>query len=146
MKYDTSGRVTGDFTNSVSYVSAMFTVPAAWKPAPPAPAAAGIGALTAEEKKVLLKIARDTLEAYVRTGRAPEIAADKYALTPALKAEAGAFVTLNEKHQLRGCIGRIGYSEAPGRALPPLYQTVAADGGRGGRARPALRRRSGRRN
>ena len=61
----------------------------------------------------------------MRTGRAPEITADKYALTPALKAEAGAFVTLNENHQLRGCIGRIGYSEAPGRALPPLYQTVA---------------------
>ena len=87
LKYDTSGRITGDFSLSVSYVSAMFTVPADWKPAvaaaPPA-APAEEKPLTAEEKKTLLRIARDTLEAFVRTGRMPEIAAD------ALRADAGA--------------------------------------------------------
>ena len=109
LKYDTSGRVTGDFTLSVSYVSAMFTVPADWKPPAAAarPPPAEEKALTAEEQKTLLQIARDTLEAFVRTGRMPEIAADKYALTPALKAECGAFVTLNKKNEgLRGCIGQ----------------------------------------
>jgi AmmeMemoRadiSam system protein B/AmmeMemoRadiSam system protein A len=130
LKYDTSGHVTGDFTLSVSYVSAIFTVPADWKPAaaaalPAAPPEEKV--LTAEEKKTLLRIARDTLEAFVRTGRAPEITADRYALTPALKAECGAFVTLNLKnHDLRGCIGNIGYAEPPlRRGLMPLYQTVA---------------------
>ena len=78
----------------------MFTVPADWKPAAPPrrPPPGQEKPLTAEEKKTLLRIARDTLEAFVRTGRAPEIAADKYALTPALKAECGAFVTLNKKN------------------------------------------------
>jgi AmmeMemoRadiSam system protein A len=115
----------------------MFTVAADWKPAPAtagkpagksaAAAPAGEEALTAAEKKTLLQIARDTLEAFVRTGRAPEITADQYALTPALKAECGAFVTLNKKNEgLRGCIGHIGYAEPPLRnALRPLYETVA---------------------
>jgi hypothetical protein len=126
LKYDTSGRVTGNFALSVSYVSAIFTVPADWKPAAAA-APSEEKALTAEEKKTLLKIARDTLEAFVRTGRAPEITADRYALTPALKAECGAFVTLNKKNEgLRGCIGHIGYAEPPLRqSLMPLCKTVA---------------------
>jgi AmmeMemoRadiSam system protein A len=101
----------------------------AGKPAGKSAAAAPAGeeALTAAEKKTLLQIARDTLEAFVRTGRAPEITADQYALTPALKAECGAFVTLNKKNEgLRGCIGHIGYAEPPLRnALRPLYETVA---------------------
>jgi AmmeMemoRadiSam system protein B/AmmeMemoRadiSam system protein A len=129
LKYDTSGRITGDFALSVSYVSAIFTVPADWKPKPCAPSkdgTQGFSSLTAEEKKTLLKIARDTIEAFVRTGRAPEITAARYALTPALKAECGAFVTLNENHELRGCIGNIGYAEPPLRHdLAPLYETVA---------------------
>jgi hypothetical protein len=133
LKYDTSGRVTADFTLSVSYVSAMFTVPADWKPAavaapsaPPPAAPAEQKPLTAEEKKTLLRIARDTLEAFVRTGRPPEIAADPRSLTPALQAECGAFVTLTENGDLRGCIGNIGYAEPPLRHdLMPLYKTVA---------------------
>ena len=131
LKYDTSGRITGDWSLSVSYVSAIFTVPADWKPAqagkPAAAAPAEEKALTAAEQKTLLKIARDTLEAFVRTGRAPEISPEKYALTPALQAECGAFVTLNKKNEgLRGCIGNIGYAEPPlRRGLMPLYRTVA---------------------
>jgi hypothetical protein len=134
LKYDTSGRITGDFSLSVSYVSGMFTVPADWKPAaaaapPPAPPAAPAErkALTAEEKKTLLRIARDTLEAFVRTGRPPENAPDPRSLTPALQAECGAFVTLNMKSgELRGCIGNIGYAEPPLRhGLMPLYKTVS---------------------
>ena len=144
LKYDTSGRITGDWSLSVSYVSAMFTVPADWKPAavaaaPPA-APAEEKPLTAEEKKTLLRIARDTLEAFVRTGRMPEIAADTSALTPALKAECGAFVTLNRKNgDLRGCIGNIGYAEPPlRRGLMPLYTDRRAHDGRGLLAGPAL--------
>jgi AmmeMemoRadiSam system protein B/AmmeMemoRadiSam system protein A len=135
LKYDTSGHVTGDWSLSVSYVSAIFTVPADWKPAQAGKPAEG-SQLTAEEKKTLLQIARDTLEGFVRTGRAPEISPDKYALTPALQAESGAFVTLNESvpgaardkknESLRGCIGNIGYAEPPlRRGLMPLYRTVA---------------------
>ncbi len=139
LKYDTSGHITGDWSLSVSYVSAIFTVPADWKPAQPSEGSykpSEGSQLTPGEKKTLLQIARDTLEAYVRTGRASEISSDKYALTPALQAECGAFVTLNESMQgaagdkkneaLRGCIGNIGYAEPPlRRGLMPLYQTVA---------------------
>jgi AmmeMemoRadiSam system protein B/AmmeMemoRadiSam system protein A len=130
LKYDTSGHITGDWSLSVSYVSAMFTVAADWKPAAAAAPPASPPeekTLTAEEKKTLLRIARDTLEQFVRTGRAPEIAMDPSAVTPALTAECGAFVTLNKKNEgLRGCIGNIGYAEPPLRhGLMPLYKTVA---------------------
>ena len=126
----------------------MFTVPADWKPArsPPRrpPRRPRKRPLTAEEKKTLLRIARDTLEAFVRTGRTPEIAADASALTPALKAECGAFVTLNRKNgDLRGCIGNIGYAEPPlRRGLMPLYTDRRAHDGRGVLARTRASSRS----
>ena len=42
LKYDTAGRMMGDFTNSVSYVSMMFTVPADWKPTAAQPGEASL--------------------------------------------------------------------------------------------------------
>ncbi|MBU1077138.1 MAG: AmmeMemoRadiSam system protein B [Spirochaetes bacterium] len=69
--------------------------------------------LTEDEKKFLLKIARETLESHVKNKKIPDfkIKNDK------LKQDAGAFVTLNIDHNLRGCIGYI----VP---IKPLYQAV----------------------
>ena len=58
--------------------------------------------LSPEEQQTLLKIARATVEAYVREGKRPEF-------DPAeerLRDKAGCFVTLHDRQgRLRGCIG-----------------------------------------
>lgn len=59
--------------------------------------------LSPEEESLLLKIARDSLETYVRRHEHIDLA--MYPLTPALKEKHGAFVTLRRQDQLRGCIG-----------------------------------------
>ncbi len=69
--------------------------------------------LNKEQRKKLLEIARKSIETYLKTGK-------KLGLTetdPVLLKEMGAFVTLNEHSQLRGCIGNLVGSQ-------PLYLTV----------------------
>lgn len=61
-------------------------------------------ALTANEKKVLLDIARESIELSLQKKTLPEINVSE--LSSSLKAQCGAFVTLNKNDQLRGCIGR----------------------------------------
>lgn len=62
--------------------------------------------LTEGEKLTLLRIARDTLAARL-DGREPA-ALDTYPLSPALRDQRGAFVTLHDaRGGLRGCIGSI---------------------------------------
>ena len=69
--------------------------------------------LNREEKKKLLEIARKSIETYLKTGKKLELNEND----PLLLKEMGAFVTLNERKELRGCIGNlIGKS--------PLYLTI----------------------
>ncbi len=70
--------------------------------------------LSDDEKRTLLRLAREALERSVRRQPLPRI--DKTSLTPALRAEGASFITLTEDGQLRGCIG----------ALEP-YQPLADD-------------------
>ncbi len=60
--------------------------------------------ITEEEKKYLLKLARETIVQYVTKGTTPEVDATK--LSNTLNTPCGAFVTLNKNYVLRGCIGR----------------------------------------
>jgi len=60
--------------------------------------------LSEEDKNFLLKLARQTVEQYIRKGTTPEV--DTAKLSTALKTPCGAFVTLNKNHILRGCIGQ----------------------------------------
>ncbi len=53
------------------------------------------------EQKRLLEIAKETVETYIKTGKAPDIKND----LPALEKHLGAFVTIKKHGQLRGCIG-----------------------------------------
>jgi len=71
--------------------------------------------LREQDKEILLKIARNTLEEYVRTREIPAIDHDN--LTETLLRPAGAFVTLNKEGNLRGCIGRFNPGE-------PLYKVI----------------------
>ena len=70
--------------------------------------------LTDEEKKTLLRLARDALQQGVAGQTMPALQLDN--LTPTLRTEGASFVTLTIGGQLRGCVG----------ALEP-YQPLAED-------------------
>jgi AmmeMemoRadiSam system protein A len=75
-------------------------------------------ALTPEQRRTLLAIARRSIEA-VLDGRRPEL--DDAALDEALKRPSGAFVSLHTKAgDLRGCIGTI-------QPVAPLCQAIVAN-------------------
>ncbi len=69
--------------------------------------------LNKEERKKLLAIARNSIQAYLKTGRKPELTETD----PILLKKMGAFVTLHEHGILRGCIGNMVGQQ-------PLYLTV----------------------
>lgn len=71
--------------------------------------------LSSKDKKDLLKIARTTLEQYIRNNKIPEINTSGF--SELLKTPCGAFVTLNEDRVLRGCVGTF-------NAADPLYKVV----------------------
>lgn len=62
--------------------------------------------LTADERRLLLRLARAAVTAGARDEPPPEPTAFG-PLTPALQARRGAFVTLHSGGRLRGCIGYI---------------------------------------
>ena len=71
--------------------------------------------LKEEEKIELLKIARSTISEYLSSKSLPEISEKQ--LTASLLVPTGAFVTLKENGQLRGCIGSFNQDQ-------PLYKVV----------------------
>jgi len=98
LHYATSGKVMG-YTNSVSYLAVAFT--GSW------PHASSAVELAQEDKAQLLKLARGTLTYYLEHHRVPTPEQLGVEITPGMKQVMGAFVTLNEHEQLRGCIGEI---------------------------------------
>jgi len=70
--------------------------------------------LDEDQQKTLLKIARQTLESYLKNGETPKISIDD----EALNQKRGVFVTLKRDGQLRGCMGNF-FSQKP------LYREVA---------------------
>jgi len=106
--YDTSGRMLNDWENSVSYLGAVFT--GNWGTTQQVAAAThddAAGMLDAEDRAQLLKLARASLEYAVRHGTLPAIDQTGVTVRPGMKQVMGGFVTLNEHHELRGCIGEI---------------------------------------
>ncbi len=71
--------------------------------------------LSDSDKRLLLKLARQALEAAVCGQPAPAI--DEASLSPALTRRGCCFVTLTEQGDLRGCIGAL-------RPFEPLYADV----------------------
>jgi AmmeMemoRadiSam system protein B/AmmeMemoRadiSam system protein A len=121
LKYANSGDTSGDRSRVVGYGAVAFVAKQSSMPTLPLPAknketvlpTANDGMLSKPERKELLGIARKTVESYVRNGIIPAMEA------PAgnLQKQLGAFVTLKENGQLRGCIGRFEPSE-------PLFKIV----------------------
>ena len=118
LNYQTSGAITNDYENSVSYLSIAFT--GAWRKGAAMTEPATALPLTQEDKERLLTLARETLRFYLETGKTPTPEELGVEITPAMEQTMGAFVTLHEHGRLRGCIGEI----EPRR---PLYQAVMAN-------------------
>lgn len=108
--YANSGDVTGDKSGVVGYMSAVLYSNPGQENSKKAGKDSG---LTDEEKEILHKIARSTIESKCRGEKYPEIK-----ITSAtLKEKRGAFVTLHKRGSLRGCIGYI-------HAQKPLHATI----------------------
>ena len=113
-RYETSGEQSGNFVDSVSYLSIVFT--GKWSRGP-AVAPSSQMPLTDEDKKILLQLARQSFTNYVRQGKVQMPEELGITITEPLKQVRATFVTLKRDHMLRGCIGEIYPSQ-------PLYQSV----------------------
>jgi hypothetical protein len=108
LKYANSGDVTGDKSSVVGYVAAALVSD---------DGAARVGTdlgLKHDDQAELLKIARRSIEARVLGKATPAFKVS----SAALRETQGAFVTLTEGGELRGCIGQI-------VGVEPLYKSVS---------------------
>jgi len=105
--YETSGQMTHDTRNSVSYIGALVT--GSWsKAAKTAKTAAPVdGPIPEADCERLLALARDTIAQALKTGRTRVTLNEPKELTDGMKAIRGGFVTLHMRGELRGCIGEI---------------------------------------
>ena len=110
--YDTSGAATGDRTNSVSYAALLIC-----GELPGASAAGGKdeAVLSGDERKFLLKTARNNISSWLVSGGGVRV--DPAEVPAGARLKRGAFVTLKKGGALRGCIGYIA-------ATKPLIDTV----------------------
>jgi AmmeMemoRadiSam system protein B/AmmeMemoRadiSam system protein A len=103
LKYADSSQVTRDEESVVGYVAAALVSESTPKEFH----------LTQEEKEELLQLAQSTIESYVRENKIPNYQTENAKFIE----KKGAFVTLKNKGQLRGCIGFI-------EPALPLYQCI----------------------
>ena len=115
IKYTTSGELTGDFTNSVSYLSAAFS--GRWPEKAKMKKERQSTVLSESDKKELLKLARRSLVYYLEKGRVPQPPELDVAVSDAMRHPRAAFVTFKKNSHLRGCIGDIFPRQ-------PLYKSV----------------------
>jgi len=115
VQYATSGEISGDYTNSVSYLSVTFS--GTWGESSEVAPDANSAELTNQDKEQLLTLARKTMVYALEKRQVPE--ASDLGITPnvTMQSPRAAFVTLKKYGQLRGCIGDI----FPQR---PLYKSV----------------------
>lgn len=100
LQYANSGDATGDRSRVVGYSAIGFFE----------------NNSVGSEQQTLLKIARDSVESFVKNGKIPESSSAE-PQSALLRQKSGVFVTLTSSGQLRGCIGLMESNE-------PLYKTV----------------------
>ena len=115
VKYATSGELTGDFTNSVSYLAVAFA--GTWQKSLEVKPQRGDSQLTEQDKQRLLTLARKTLIYAFENRKVPEPSDLGVQISPVMARPRAAFVTLKKDSRLRGCIGDI-YPQRP------LYKSV----------------------
>ncbi|HVP80236.1 MAG TPA: AmmeMemoRadiSam system protein B [Thermodesulfobacteriota bacterium] len=114
LKYLNSGDVTGDRSRVVGYAAGVFYKTAGGREKMKEEKKVGVDlGLNEEEKKTLHHIARTVIENKVKGKPVPDFKIE----SAILKENRGAFVTLQKRGQLRGCIG---YIEGHG----PLHNTI----------------------
>ena len=110
IKYANSGDVPGGDKNSVvGYMSAIF-----YKTKSTSKQDDFDFKLTKNEQKYLMDIAKNSVRSAVESGQIYDCNSGDY---PSLEKDRGAFVTLNERGQLRGCIGYVSANQ-------PLFETI----------------------
>ncbi|MDH5661819.1 MAG: AmmeMemoRadiSam system protein B [Elusimicrobiota bacterium] len=115
LKYANSGDVTGDKSKVVGYGAFAVMRMDEEKMTPELKKGkGGEKMLDEKQQKILLGIARQTIEEYIRSRKIPEFNVDD----AILKEKRGVFVTLRKKGMLRGCIGYI-------MPLEELYKAVS---------------------
>lgn len=77
------------------------------------------------ERKQLLALARQSLEAAVTTGKPPKVDTEKF--PKKFLEKSGCFVTLTKRGQLRGCIGHIVPQEALWQAIADNAKAAALE-------------------
>jgi len=80
VRYQNSGDVSGDYSAVVGYAGII---------------------IRKRNMSPLTRLAKETVEKYIREGRPPELAE----LTPEMEEQAGVFVSIHKLGELRGCIG-----------------------------------------
>ncbi len=115
IKYATSGELTDDYSNSVSYLSIVFS--GVWQKHPELIIQENSQDLTEEDKNQLLALARKTIVYALRNRRVPQASELGITISDSMRYPRAAFVTLKKHSLLRGCIGDI----FPQR---PLYRSV----------------------
>ncbi|MBU2034999.1 MAG: AmmeMemoRadiSam system protein B [Candidatus Omnitrophica bacterium] len=123
LKYTNSAEVTGNKIKgiwTVGYSSWVIDAPAGQRIDPEQSRMVGqihnkedAEMFSLKQKKKLLELARSSVETYLKTGRRLEV----YETDPELLKPMGAFVTLSQKGELRGCIGNLIGSQ-------PIYLTI----------------------
>jgi len=111
IRYQNSGDVTGDHSRVVGYWAMAFLR----NQADMSNTSNMDFQITEEDKRSLLRIARTTLQRFVREKEVPPVEQDQ--VTEQVKVHTGAFVTLYKDEELRGCVGRFNPDM-------PLYQVV----------------------
>jgi AmmeMemoRadiSam system protein B/AmmeMemoRadiSam system protein A len=115
LKYANSGDTASDKTRVVGYGAVAIT-----QAKPEAVKKSAEVSLTSKEKDELLKIARQSVETRIRERKIYLVGSTGF---PRLEEARGAFVTLKEHGELRGCIGYI----TPMKSLAETVRDVAAD-------------------
>ena len=105
LHYDTSGRMLGDFSSSVSYCALAVT--GKWPEVERVAPSAEPEGLTAADRARLLRLARGSLTHVLKNSEMPTAEQLDVEITPAMKRVSGAFVTLHKNGNLRGCIGEV---------------------------------------
>ena len=118
LKYANSGDITGDKSRVVGYVSSVIykdeIASAASRPRNDVAQKVESNMLNVMQRKRLLQIARESIVSFVKDRKRRQFTETD----PALNQTMGAFVTLHENGELRGCVGNmVGHG--------PLYQTIA---------------------
>lgn len=108
MGRDTSGHITGDFRNSVTYLAVVMTPATTTQPVPPSvPTSRPAARFSPAERTTLLRLARAAATTYLREGKRVDPRDGEYDLTESMLLDGAAFVTLKHDRQLRGCIGHV---------------------------------------